>query len=358
MKKQQIITRTGIAIVGLVMALSVATTQAATVYTIDGIAGQGTGWDGTNIIAWDGIQQVTLTSDWEFSSGDVLEITVYRGLRWADFDGWNFSNLTINAGVERALESTKWGGATYSGTTISATDREIFRASQISPAFSGDLTGLTINKTGSFWRYGDDALDGSSFNGAVINISGGAALGFAGSPSVSFSGATIDWGGTRTFWATTVSNIDWSGVTLTINAGNFWRDAATGPVSTDWTDSTINAVGGGLFDAMNQNQMFNGQTFDFAGATLSGDLFAGLSQHELNNGGFTLDFMYADVGGILSSPDVASLDNFEIWYGRNTIFGDFTEQHAINANWTFIPEPSSLLLLAAGGLLLMRRRRR
>ncbi len=345
----------------IVMAVAGLAVQAATVYTVDGVVGQGTGWNGSGIVAWDGSQQVTLTSGSTFTAGDELNVTLGKKLEGANFNGWNLGNLTIKAHVTSALANTKWAGATYSSTIINntASARAFNGTTAGNTAFSGNLTGLTINMGVEFWRDGNHALNGSSFQGAVINISGNTAfIQTGGSPSVSFNGATINWGATRTLYLTNHGNFDWSGVTLTINAINFWRDGGSGIVSTDWTNSTIKAVSGGLFDAFNENGMFNGQTFDFAGATLSGNIFSGLSQHELNNGGFTLDFTKANVGGITSSPDVALLSNFEIWYSRNTIFGDFTEQQAINANWTFIPEPSSLLLLAAGGLLLMRRCRR
>jgi len=361
--KQKIVSRNlKIAVAALATLSFFSPAAMAVTYTVDGVGGQGTGWDGTNIIAWDGAAQVTLSSTTNFGSGDVLAVTSASQLVGADFNGWNLSNLTIDGQADFTLRDTKFTGATFSNTVITnSTQARIFRShtEATGAAFSGDLTGLTLNITENFWREGERSLDGSTFSGAVLNVTG-TSFGFVGlTPAPSFAGATINWGGSRTFRGSNISNYDFSGSIFNINQSQLWRESS-GALGTDWTNTTINANTGGLFDAANFNTMFTGQTFDFAGSVLSGDIFAGLSAEELAIGGFTLDFTNADVGNIASSPDANSLANFSVLYGPGTVFGTFTESDAIAANWTAIPEPSSASALLGGIALLVglvRRRR-
>jgi len=328
-------------------AFAITPSHAQTTYTVDGVAGQGTGWGGSGIVTWNGSSQVTLTSSSTFVADDKLVITAQSKMRGADFDGWNLTNLTIRCNIGRSLEDAVFIGAAFGNTAITnVSDQKVFDGTDAgNTAFGGDLTGLTIHANKDFFRNGHNALDGSSFSGAVININGSAAFGrTGGSPACSFSGATVNMNAAQAFEVQDIDGYDFSAANLTINKGGIWR-ASTGLLGTDWTGSTIDAAGGGLFNAFNSAAIFNGQTFDFDGATLSSDIFNGLSQDELNNGGFTLDFRGANVGGLTSSPDVDTLTNLAVLYDSATTFGSFTEQNAIDANWTWA-EPTRGTVIA------------
>ena len=325
----------------MLCASMIATTQAA-IYTVDGIAGQGIGRSGNDIIAWDGTQQVTLTSASTFNSGDVLDVTIAGKLRGTTFNGWDLSNLTLNGSSSMTLRDTTFAGATYSSTVLNAGD-QTFRASGNS-LFGGDMTGLTMNLVGAAFRNGDGALNGSTFSGAVINQGVQSGFGFIGNtPSVDLSGATINFldAGSRAFRSTTVSGFDFGGATVNIGNIDLWRDIAD-TVPTDWANALIASdAGRGLFDRGGTATAFAGQTLDFAGATLSGDIFADIEGTD----SLIIDFSTADIGDITSSPDVSGYANIEVLYSPGTTFGTFTEADATNAGWS-ISTPSGPPTLA------------
>ena len=337
----------------MLCASMIATTQAA-IYTVDGIAGQGIGRSGNDIIAWDGTQQVTLTSASTFNSGDVLDVTVSAKLQTTTFNGWDLSNLTINGIAKQALRKTTFAGATYSSTVLNAS-AEAFRASDGS-LFGGDMTGLTMNLLGAAFKSADQGLNGSTFSGAVINHGVESGFGFIGNtPSVDLSGATINFldAGSRAFRSTTVSGFDFGGATVNIGNIDLWRDIAD-TVPTDWANALIASdAGRGLFDRGGTATAFAGQTLDFDGATLSGDIFADMDGTD----SLIIDFSTADIGDITSSPDVSGYANIQVLYSDEATFGTFSEADAIAAGWTVIPEPATLGLVAAfGGSLLFFRR--
>ncbi len=333
----------------------IAATQAAT-YTVDGIAGQGTGRSGNDIIAWDGTQQVTLTSASTFNSDDVLDVTIASKLRGITFNGWNLSNLTLNGAFNSSFRDTTFAGAIYNSTVLNAGD-QAFRSST-SSLFGGDMTGLTINLLGAAFKGADKGLNGSTFSGAVINQGVQSGFGFIkNTPLVDFSGATVNFmnSGSRAFRESTVSGFNFSGATVNIGDTDLWREIKD-TVPTNWANAVIICdASRGLFDrGVKTTTAFAGQTLDFAGATLRGDIFAAMNRTD----SLIIDFSTADIRDITSNLDISGYANIQVLYSDETRFGTFTKADAVEAGWTAILEPTTLGLIAAfGGSLLFFRHR-
>ncbi len=311
--------------------ISVISTSPIT-YTVNGITDQGTGWDGSGIITWDGTQQVSLTSTTKFIAGDMLHITASSKLMGLSFSGWDLSNLTINSQEPSGygLKNTSFIGSGVSNTVINA-GKYAFRGSS-STLFGGDMTGLTINSINDGFRDADAALDGSTFSGAVINSGGSHSFGWITESTPVFDGAIINFlsSATRTFRDTAVSAFDFSGATVSIKSVELWK-SAKGSVPTNWANTVISSDPGcGLFDRSSTTTAFADQILDFAGATLSGDIFAGMDGTD----SMVIEFSSVDVSGLTSSPNVSDYANITIFYGASTVFGTFTEQNAIDAGWT------------------------